>query len=294
MLDVESVARLCAHLDGLPLAIELAAARVRTMTPEQIEARLQNRFELLTTGERTAPARHRTLEAVIAWSWDLLDAEARQQNWTRGVALLQLNRIGDAEPLFDAMIHGRERTQEGLEQASMGWLGVAEVGRLRGDGHAATAACRHSLSLFRDRDQRASPWFLVAVAATISAVVLDGPDIDEDPAYWAARLRGRFLATQRLRPQLVDKPILGTVLIGWSAWALTDPAVRSRGLEALALAETLGTRQDLPSMRISVHLAHAESILGADAVRSARTAFSRLTVAERTARAFTVLGPSQR
>lgn len=77
LLPLDVVARLCARLDGLPLAIELAAARVRTMTPEQIEARLRDRFALLTTGDRAAPERHRTLEAVIAWSWDLLDADAQ-------------------------------------------------------------------------------------------------------------------------------------------------------------------------------------------------------------------------
>ncbi|UUT35933.1 ATP-binding protein [Microbacterium elymi] len=77
-LPKDVITRLCTHLDGLPLAIELAAARVRTMTPEQIEARLQDRFALLTTGDRTAPERHRTLEAVIGWSWDLLDQQARR------------------------------------------------------------------------------------------------------------------------------------------------------------------------------------------------------------------------
>ncbi len=76
-LPLDVVLRLCQRLDGLPLAIELAAARVRSMTPEQIEARLADRFALLTTGDRAAPERHRTLQAVIEWSWDLVDGEAR-------------------------------------------------------------------------------------------------------------------------------------------------------------------------------------------------------------------------
>src|SRR6185437_2993181 len=76
-LPLEAVTRICTHLDGLPLAIELAAARVRAMTPAQIEERLRDRFALLTNGDRSAPERHRTLEAVIAWSWDLLDDQAR-------------------------------------------------------------------------------------------------------------------------------------------------------------------------------------------------------------------------
>ncbi|MEV6137407.1 BTAD domain-containing putative transcriptional regulator [Nocardia sp. NPDC051990] len=72
-LDPEVVARLCGTLDGLPLAIELAAARVRTMSVEEIETRLEHRFALLRTGDRSSPERHRTLHAVIAWSWNLLE-----------------------------------------------------------------------------------------------------------------------------------------------------------------------------------------------------------------------------
>ncbi|MGW6335157.1 AfsR/SARP family transcriptional regulator [Nocardia rhamnosiphila] len=73
-LDPAVVARLCHTLDGLPLAIELAAARVRTMSVEDIERRLDQRFALLRTGDRTSPERHRTLHAVIAWSWNLLES----------------------------------------------------------------------------------------------------------------------------------------------------------------------------------------------------------------------------
>ena len=67
-----SIARICHRLDGIPLAIELAAARVVTLSPEQIEARLQDRFRLLTGGMRTAVARQRTLEATVDWSYQLL------------------------------------------------------------------------------------------------------------------------------------------------------------------------------------------------------------------------------
>jgi predicted ATPase/DNA-binding SARP family transcriptional activator len=72
-----AVVEVCRRLDGLPLAIELAAARLRTMTVEQLAARLDDRFRLLTGGTRTSVARHRTLHAVVEWSWELLDAEER-------------------------------------------------------------------------------------------------------------------------------------------------------------------------------------------------------------------------
>jgi predicted ATPase/DNA-binding SARP family transcriptional activator len=75
---LRDIRSLCRRLDGLPLAVELAAAHVRLLSVRQIEARLDNRFALLTKGERTAPARHRTLRAVLDWSYALLDtAEQR-------------------------------------------------------------------------------------------------------------------------------------------------------------------------------------------------------------------------
>ncbi|MFR9803326.1 ATP-binding protein [Pseudonocardia sp. RS010] len=67
------VAEICRRLDGLPLALELAAARVGVLPVEQIAARLSDRFALLTSGPRTAAARHRTLQATLDWSHALLD-----------------------------------------------------------------------------------------------------------------------------------------------------------------------------------------------------------------------------
>jgi predicted ATPase/DNA-binding CsgD family transcriptional regulator len=71
------VARICRRLDGIPLAIELAAARVRTLSLERLAAGLDDRFRLLTGGARTAVARQRTLLASVEWSHDLLDEEER-------------------------------------------------------------------------------------------------------------------------------------------------------------------------------------------------------------------------
>ncbi|MFJ4810809.1 AfsR/SARP family transcriptional regulator [Streptomyces longwoodensis] len=72
-----ALARICRALDGMPLAIELAAARLRTMSPEQLASRLDDRFRLLTGGSRTALPRHRTLRAVVDWSWELLGEAER-------------------------------------------------------------------------------------------------------------------------------------------------------------------------------------------------------------------------
>ncbi|HEX5417567.1 MAG TPA: tetratricopeptide repeat protein, partial [Chloroflexota bacterium] len=76
--EARALARLCRRLDGIPLAIELAAAQVAVLSVQQIEARLDQRFQLLLGGSRTALPRHQTLSALVAWSYDLLgEAERR-------------------------------------------------------------------------------------------------------------------------------------------------------------------------------------------------------------------------
>ncbi|MFI7320839.1 ATP-binding protein [Streptomyces venezuelae] len=76
-LPPDTVAELCRHLDGLPLALELAAARVKVLSVPQIARRLGDRFALLRGAARDVPERHRTLHAVVEWSWNLLTPEAR-------------------------------------------------------------------------------------------------------------------------------------------------------------------------------------------------------------------------
>jgi len=100
---LSTMVRVCRALDGMPLAIELAAARLRTMSLDQLASRLDDRFRLLTSGSRTALPRHKTLRAVVDWSWELLtDAERtvlrRLSVFSGGVGLEAAERVcaGDA------------------------------------------------------------------------------------------------------------------------------------------------------------------------------------------------------
>ena len=108
-----SVAAICRRLDGIPLALELASARGRALGVQDIAAGLDDRFTLLGTGERTVEPRHRTLQAVIDWSWELLDDEQR-----RALAVLSVFAgrftLSDAERLLGATVCESSRPAQQL------------------------------------------------------------------------------------------------------------------------------------------------------------------------------------
>ena len=76
--NAPDIASICARLDGLPLAIELAAARIRLFTPQALLGRLSDRLKILTGGARDLPARQQTMRGAIEWSYDLLSEEEKQ------------------------------------------------------------------------------------------------------------------------------------------------------------------------------------------------------------------------
>ena len=98
-----TIGAVCAKLDSLPLAIELAAARTRLLAPEALLARLERALPLLTDGPRDAPRRQRTLRATIEWSYDLLDAESRRL-LPRLAVFAGSFPIGAAESVCDAKL----------------------------------------------------------------------------------------------------------------------------------------------------------------------------------------------
>jgi predicted ATPase len=104
--NVDAIVQICRRLDGIPLAIELAAARVRMMNPAEIASRLDERFRLLTGGGRTTVERHQTLRQAVDWSYDLLDGRERDLVKRLGVFAggftLDAAEVVAAEDLLDA------------------------------------------------------------------------------------------------------------------------------------------------------------------------------------------------
>jgi len=156
-----AVEEICRRLDGIPLAIELAAARVRVLSPEQIARRLDDAFRLLTTGSRTALPRHRTLRATMEWSFALLGT--REQTLLRRLAVFPgsftldaAEAVGagpalDADDILDGVSALVDKSLVVMESAD----GVARyrlletvrqygVERLNESGELARIECRHA------------------------------------------------------------------------------------------------------------------------------------------------------
>ena len=103
------IAEVCTHLDGLPLAIELAAARLRLLSPQALLSRFAHRLDVLTGGTRTLPARQQTLRATISWSYDLLAPQEQRlfrylSVFTGGYTLLAAQAITQAAGLAESMV----------------------------------------------------------------------------------------------------------------------------------------------------------------------------------------------
>jgi predicted ATPase/transcriptional regulator with XRE-family HTH domain len=128
--NMSSIAKICSQLDGIPLAIELAAARVGTFSAEQIAERLQQSFDLLTTGNRTALPRHQTLRAAIDWSYDLLSPDEKiafqrlsvfVNGWTLEAAeFICSDAIITSEEVLDLLAHLTNKSLVVTKEAQVG------------------------------------------------------------------------------------------------------------------------------------------------------------------------------
>jgi predicted ATPase/class 3 adenylate cyclase len=109
--NAPAIAEICTRLDGLPLAIELAAARVRLLTPQAMLERLEQRLELLTSGARDLPSRQQTLRGAIDWSYELL-SESEQRLFARLAVFAGGCRLDAAEVVCDARLDDIEALLE--------------------------------------------------------------------------------------------------------------------------------------------------------------------------------------
>jgi len=148
--NASAVAEMCVRLDGLPLAIELAAARVPVLSPETMLKRLGERLKLLTTGPRDQPSRHQTLRNTLAWSHDLLTDEerslfARLAVFAGGFSLEAAEVVCDADldvlaSLVDKSLVRRDGERfamlDTIREFATEQLGAGETGGVR-DRHAA-------------------------------------------------------------------------------------------------------------------------------------------------------------
>jgi predicted ATPase/DNA-binding NarL/FixJ family response regulator len=218
--ELDSVARLCRRLDGMPLAIELAAARVGTLSIDEIAARLDDNPDLLRHPSRTAPARHQTLQATLEWSYRLLAPQEqllyqRLSAFQDTFSLLGAEAVGgwgkielgDVVSLLDSLVNKSlvQVADRGAEHR------YRLLGTVRQDGEAKLASSGELDEVFRAHTE-----FYRALAEQAEAG-LEGPD----QARWLDRLElehGNLTAV--LQRKLPGEPEVGGRLAGllWPFW----------------------------------------------------------------------------
>lgn len=244
-----TVEEICGHLDGIPLAIELAAARVRLLTLEDLSARLVERFRILTGGNRTALPRQQTLRALIDWSYDLL-AEEEKRFFRRlspfkggfsldgAIAVCADEGTGEWEVLDllvalvdKSLIAGGPR-EPGGRYRLLESIGEYARERLHEAGETAAIAARH-VSFIADRAAEAYVrWNVRPAAAAVAEMI---PELDNLRAalQWAlgdnndAGLGAQLAADAS--PVLLEASLLGEG-VAWTARALDNaPTNEMRG-----------------------------------------------------------------
>jgi predicted ATPase/class 3 adenylate cyclase len=234
-----AIAEICSRLDGLPLAIELAAARVRMLTPQEMARRLERRLPLLVGGARDLPTRQQTLRDTIAWSHDLLDGQERRLlrrlavfvgTWTLDAAEVVCNADGDLdvlgslESLVSKSLVKQSEDERGVSRFSM-LETIREYGleQLEARGEADLTRSRHAA-------------YFLALAEEAAPKLLDRGQLA-----WLRRLDAAhddFRAVLRwsLDPQTDDTVGLRLVgALGWF-WFLRGFAAEGNGWVTAVLA----------------------------------------------------------
>jgi predicted ATPase/class 3 adenylate cyclase len=282
--NAAAVSEVCRRLDGIPLAIELAAARTRVLSPREIAERLDDRFRLLTGGSRTALRRQQTLQAAVDWSHDLLTEPERTllrrlAVFAGGWTLAAAEAVGGAAPLapdavlellgalVDKSLVVADADADGTRYRSLETIRQYAAGRLVEAGEAAATRARH-------RD-----WYLAL--AERAAPALTG----RDQVAWFRRLTVEHdnlraaLEWCRADPSGASAGLRLVAALGWF-WRVCGHGAEARGrlAEALARADRAPTVARATALTwaalleaTSANLARAEA-LGAEAVAAARVA----------------------
>ena len=273
----EVVAEICRRLDGIPLAVELAAARTNVMSAPEILQRLEDRFALLTTGPRTAAARHRTLQAAIDWSHELLGEPSRILFRRLAVfaggfrleaaekvcgfgSLRESSVLDELGELVDQSLVQVYDTAAGTRYAMLDTVRAYGQGQLVAAGESEELAGRHAgyfLRVAEAEGPESAGWLqrLDVEEANLRAVFEGRPEAEVElrlaaslRGYWDARghsAEGRARLTAALEREHPDPALRATALRGlaFMAWAQGDYAASTRACEeAMGLYRSLGDR----------------------------------------------------
>jgi predicted ATPase/class 3 adenylate cyclase/DNA-binding CsgD family transcriptional regulator len=275
------VTQICRRLDGIPLAIELAAARTRLMSPARIAAALDDRFRLLTGGGRTALPRQQTLETSVAWSHDLLDDQERAllrrlAVFAGGFTLDAAETVGAAAPLdqyavLDVISRLVDKSLVHVDHDAEGRYRLLETIRLYAgqrlveSGESDTTRDRH-LAFFLSLAERAEPEIVRGDGADWLAALERDHDNLRTAMEWADST-GASEAFQRLTIALTLFFELHSHLVAggrWFARALTrdegPSVVRARALWGAAHVAVYGEDLATLELRAPEALAMAEQV----------------------------------
>jgi predicted ATPase/DNA-binding SARP family transcriptional activator len=260
--DLDEIRRVCARLDGLPLAVELAASRIRTLSPAELRARLDVRLPLLTGGPRDLPARQQTLRATLEWSAELLgDEEIRDLThlavfaggWTLAAAEAVCGATADRlASLIDHSLVTRTATGGYSRYSMLETIREYAAGRLEQD--AGAAARRRHAEYFCGLGEQAEAELEGAGQATW----LDALDRDHDNL--RAALEWCFS---------LGDPTLGARLAVslWRFWYFRGHAVEGRGWLKRALTADFGQDATLEGKLLKAGAILARELGDLDAMR---------------------------
>ena len=258
--NVAAVAEICRRLDGIPLAIELAAGRVAAMSPEEIAGGLGDRFRLLTGGRRTAVPRQQTLHALIDWSWDLLTEDDRRLlrrlsifsgGWTVRAATGVAGEPDGGESVMDA-IDGLTRLVDRslviVDRGATTRYRMLETIRqyareqLIRSGEADAIAARHS-QFFLDLAEAAVP----ELRGPSMVDALDRLDTEIE------NLGAAFEWTLETEPEIVIR--MGTALLEYWTARVPSPDNQARVVAAVAVARRILAGPPEPTQELRIRAA---------------------------------------